>query len=431
MSVFSQNDFLQLFVGASPVAISTGAISTLNDGEIGLFTPSGTRLTEANAATEDEFIIVQGRASGEIPYVTGSIKKADLVASKCTVKVYSAATEQLDYIGYNGTDGAIDVLDDNLYYIRLHIDQSKTSNHGGIYVKHGVYKSDATGATQGEIAAGLTENLIKNFKKEPYRMIKFERVVSNAGTATSGGTAAVVYGSKFVTITESAGAAADAGKYNADAASIVAGDYIRIGGTATTVGVYKVTATSGVGTATAILTLDVPYQGASDSAVAAASMEVVTAANAATSDFGIKLTAVAQPWTLGAIKYNKLKFKTLLEDFGTTTVTNSTASSPGSGEYEQMAELEWFAQGNEGQIYRDTVPSLPARADVVDTNYDQIVLTVHSTRNGTLNSDTARKEYVLAIPNSTPAYAQTGTADDITDVLEVLIWGSANGNFTI
>jgi hypothetical protein len=431
MPVFSQNDFLQLFVGATPVAITTGGISTLNDGEIGLFTPSGTRLTEATAATATEFIIVQGRGSSEVKLLSGIIKKADLVAAKCTRKVYAAATEQVDYIGYNGTDGAIDVLDDNLYYIRLHLDQSKTSNHGGVYVKHGVYKSNPTSATQGEIAAGLISSLISNFKKEPYRLIKFERVISDAGVATSGGTAAVVYGSKFVTISESAGAAADAGKYNADAASITAGDYIRIGGTATTSPVYKVVATSGVGTATAILTLDVPYQGATNSAVAAASMEVVTEALASAADFGIKLTAVEQPWILGAIHYNKLKFKTLLEDFGVTTVTNSTASSPGVGEYEQMAELEWFAQGNEGTIYRKTVPTFVPKADVVDTNYDQIVLTVHSTRNGMLNSDTAKKEYILAIPNSTPAFAQSGTADDITDVLEVLIWGSTNGNFTI
>ncbi len=63
MATFSNKDFTQLFIGAAATK-TTGAISTLNDGEIGLFTPSGTRLTESNAATATEFKVVeQARSS--------------------------------------------------------------------------------------------------------------------------------------------------------------------------------------------------------------------------------------------------------------------------------------------------------------------------------------------------------------------------------
>ena len=47
---------------------------------------------------------------------------------------------------------------------------------------------------------------------------------------------------------------------------------------------------------------------------------------------------------------------------------------------------------------------------------------------GSVVSGPISKSYMLAIPDTAPNYAIAGTADDITDVLEVLIWGSANGN---
>ena len=81
MATFSNKDFTQLFIGGAATK-TTGAISTLNDGEIGLFTPSGTRLTESNAATATEFVIVQGRGTSEVKIISTTIKKANLVSAK-------------------------------------------------------------------------------------------------------------------------------------------------------------------------------------------------------------------------------------------------------------------------------------------------------------------------------------------------------------
>lgn len=429
-----QKDIQLAFVGKTPVAKTTGAISTLNDGEIGLFTPAGTRLTEASAATATQFIIVQGRGSSNPPIVSGIINKADI--TRANRKAYVAPTEQLDYIGYNGSSGSLDVINDNLYYVRLHLNQFLSGNHGGLYIKNGVYQSPVTGTTQETIAAGLHQSLVNNFLREPERQIRFERVCSNAGAAntiTAGADAThytFTYGSKFVVGTDSAGLAMRGS--DEVVATTVAGDYLRVG-TAVTDPVYKIVAvTDGTGTTPAgtpmIIELDVPYQGTTTS-IAIGSTEYITAALAAVADFGIKLIGQELKFQLPNIHYKKCSWTTTLEKFGTTTVTKSTTASRGTGAYEDMAEVEWFTQGNEGEFYRTPAPYVIApRAVVSDQGYDQIDLEVVSTdHKSSLISTTAPKLYTLIIPNTTPAFADGGTADDITDVLEVLVYGSATG----
>lgn len=419
MPAFSQRDITLLFVGKTPVAKTTGAISTLNDGEIGLFTPSGTRLTEANAATATEFIIVQGRGSAPAVH-SGTIVKADLVAAACKRKVYVAPVEQVDYIGFNGTSGAIEVIDDNLYYIRLNLDQSRTSNHGGQYIKYGAYRSPLTGTTQGTVAYSLVNSIIGNFSRERDQLIKAERVHNNAGSATTAatGTLTAALGSKYV--------AATGATITTD---FQVGSLVRFG-TAVTDPVYKIVTVTDNG-ATGELELDVPYQGTSGT-FAAGAAEFITPALEAAGDYGIKLTGVEQTWSLPGLHYKKTIWKTLIDDFGTTTVTNSVAGNPGNGTYEQMAELEWFTQGNEGDPYRNSLPGvITPRAVVSDQGYDQINLRVVSKDFYPVGHTSAYKEYHLVIPNTTPAFADGGTADDITDVLEVLVFGTANGNFAI
>jgi len=437
MPVKNLKDCELLFIGAAATK-TTGDPSTLNDGEIGLFTPSGTRLTESNAATEKEFVIMQGRGTTETKLTSGTIKKANIKVAKR--KVYVAATEQLDYIGYNGTSGALEAIDDNLYTVRLSLDQTLTSNHGGQYLKRGTYISPASGTTQALVAAGITDSLVKNFKREPERQIRFERVHSNAGAANTitGGTDAThytfTYGSKYVVGTDSAGVAMN-GTDEVNA-TVVAGDYIR-SGTAVTDAVYKiVTVTSGTGTTPAgtpmQLELDIPFQGATVSLAIDSGTEYITAALAAAGDFGIKMTGIALTWSLPKIHYRKSKWITNIDNFGTALVTKNTAATLGNGAYEQIAEWEWFLQGNEGEIYRSGYPmTFTPRNEAANNGYDIIHLEVTDSQDGTISSSKAMKKYTIALPATAPNYAVAGTADDITDVLEVLFTGTADGSLAI
>lgn len=401
MAAFNTKDITLLFVGGAATK-TTGGIDTLNDKEIGLFTPAGTRLTEANAATSDEFIIVQ-KVSGATNVVSGTIKKADI--KKATRKAYVAPTEQVDYIGFNGTSGSLDVINSNTYFIRLGLNQGLTSNHGGLYLKHGVYISDAT-CTEKEVAAGLTASLIANFSRETDKAIKFERVINNT-LVTLAETYSPVYGSKYVAAS--------------GAVTAAVGDAFRFG-TAVTDPTYLVTAVDSVNN---IVTLDVPYQGTSTTGA------TVEAAAPSTYNWGIKLTGRALPFTTGKIHYAKSQWKTTIEGFTSTTITNSVGASSGSGYESAVKELEWFCQNFEGDFYTIGEPNLFPRRSLVSGNYDFIVLETVENYQGSIVSGPINKTYMIAIPETAPNYAIAGTANDITDVLEVLAFGSATGALAI
>lgn len=402
MATFTEKDKMSVFIGVPGTAATTGNISTLTSGEVGIFNRSKTtRLTEAAAKAGGVFTMVEGKGT-DTPFTSDVINSNSVV--KVSRAVAAAAVEKVDYIGYNTTAGAIEAINDNLYIVRLHIDQSITANQGGIFVKHGQYKSDAT-ATQVEIANGLVESFINNFSREAEKFATFERVTSSTVTASTSGDFTVVNGSKYVT------AATDV-----DNGGAVAGDYLVLGGVA-----YKVIAFN-VGGAE-VAELDIPYQGASGT-VTDANSSFITVANAAAGDWGIKLTGKALKFTVGKFNYRKANWVTTLQSFGTSTLTESAGANPGVGTYEQAAELEFFYKGNDGEYFRSGQPNI-FNAPVVTvpgTTYDAIIIDV-AENGGNTTVNKRQKQYMILIPNTTPNWADGGTADDITDVLEDLLEG--------
>ena len=136
MSTFSQKDIQLLFIGAAANKTSS-TIAAMNDGEIGIFTPAGARVTEATAATVEKFIIVKKTANGGIPLVSSVIKKDDI--KRAFRKAYTAATNQVQTIGYDGSTGAIVAASNTEFHIRLSLRANYTDNHGGLYLKHAFY----------------------------------------------------------------------------------------------------------------------------------------------------------------------------------------------------------------------------------------------------------------------------------------------------
>lgn len=407
MSSFSQKDIQLLFVGGSAAA-TTGAINAMNDGEIGIFTPAGVRVTEATAATVEKFMIVKKTPNGGVPLVSPVINKNDI--KRIARKVYVPSAEQVSTIGYDGANGAIEAINDNQYHVRISLRQGYISNHGGLYLKHGFYKSDIS-ATQYEVACNLLADLGANFSKEAEKVIMFEMLLNAAGVVTTG-TVSVVNGSKAVTTT-------------------VPGDFqvggaLRLG-TATTAATYKIVSIVGN-----ILTLDTKVTAATQTfAIGAA--KSITAANAIASTCGIRATGIASKHVLGKLHGDLMPniFDISLENFGTTPNVLVTKASAGNGTQKQVQELEWFCQGNEGDFHRIGEPNLiTARKEAVG-NYDLIDISVEELYTGSITVGPIKKEFTLAIPETAPAYAVAGTADDITDVLEVLYAGAVNGSLTV
>ncbi len=416
-------EYLQIG-GTANKETSVGTINAMNTGEIGVFTPEGVRITEATAVTSASarFIIATKLADGTIVR-SPEYKKADIVSA--TRKVYTAGTVQTDYIGYNGTSGSIDVVNDNLYKINIQVQELLRSNSDGRKVKFGVYKSSAT-ATQAEIASALTKSLYQNFEREAEQFIKFTMLGDNAGTAVGDGSDTVVgnAGSIKVVITVTGGTGF----------AIAAGDYFRAG-TAVTDPIYKVTSSTVTGTSGGTLTLDYPLQAAVN--LVGNTAEFITAANAATMNCGIKMVGQALSFKAGKFNDEVAMWETQLVGFEDTTTTfKSTAATRGSGTVNQLKQMEWMLQGFEGEHSREPfsttfTPRTNTDASVAGGGYDLIRIAFESKDTVGFQSVISPQSIILALPATAPNYAVTGTADDLTDVLECLAFGSANGNLAI
>jgi hypothetical protein len=414
MATFNSREIQKLFVGGL-AGNATAAIDAMPAGEIGIFTPGGTRITAASAATEDRFVIVQSRGAGQAPLRSGVIDKTK-VQFKANARLYAAATQMIDAFGFNGSTGSIEAINDNLYMTNYNLSQELVSNHGGLYLKHGVYKSSLA-ATQAEIATGLAGSIINNFSREPERILYPEVLLNVAGTGAAGFTTLdVVQGSKIVVT-------------NNTFTSLVAGDYIRINAGVTNACYLVVNNTPGTGT-TRIIELAYAYQGAT-ATVAVANVIRITAAQAATADAGVRATGVSPSFVVGKMSNRVIRWVTTLRDFGTTTYTVLQVANEGNGTERQVQELEWFTQGNEGDFLRMGEPNIfPSRAEAAGI-YDLIHINTTELYTGSITSGPIKQEFTLAIPEATPTYALTATTNGITNVLEVLIYGATNGNLSV
>lgn len=436
----------RVFIGGNPAAVTTSNLTSTfvaNTGELGIFTPEGIRLVQGSGSTgalnaaNKQFIIAQSRgASGEPKLlVSDVIDKSKIVSA--TVKNYTAATEQVDYIGYNGSTGSIEVNANELYFIEILLEEFITSEHDGRYIKHGQYNSNST-STQETIAFELTKSLINNFSREPKPLIRFERVNNAAATntdlaalGTPTGDLSVVYGSQYITVASST-------------ASLTVGDYVRFSASATealTDSAYEITEI----TSATVFKIDVPYQGTTNSAYDDAFVHLIPSASVG-ANFGLKLTGIAQPWSLERKFYKKVRWTTNLvndDSFGATAVTKSVGATEGSGEYRQVAELERFFQRNDNDNYRIGEPNLfsprnDADSAVLGSGYDLIQIVYNQVENVGFVDNVSPKVLTLCIPHAglssatSPIYSIASTANDITDVLEELVYNvAANASLSL
>lgn len=431
--MYTQRNVGYLQIGGTVTGFSARA-TAINDllvGEVGVFTPEGVLMTEALAATEDRFVVATKQADGVV-VKSPVYRKADIASAKRLV--YAAETAQVDYIGYNGTSGSIEAINNNLYKIDIQVQELLRSNTDGRKVKFGFYQSDSS-ATQAEIAIGLAGSLIYNFDREPEKFITFKAICNDALAAGEDfdETISVVNGSKVI-------ANADATPTYNTGTALAVGDFIRFGATTTsavalTDDVYEVKSISG-----ANITLDRPVQLASGDYVTGSNYtQVIPAADGASADWGIVMTGASLSFTAGKFNAEVARWESQLKDFGTTSVDlMSTAASPGSGTVNQVAQMEWFYQGNEGEYHREGFstlfsPRANTNPSVAGSGYDLFALTFNSTDNISFQKNVSPQVLYIAAPaDSTGAnYLLTATADDVTDVLEVLAFGSANGNLAV
>jgi len=279
------------------------------------------------------------------------------------VGLQAAETQQLDYVGYNGVSGALDTLASNIYTIRLNILDKTTAGFMQQKIKEGFYKSNASAAsyTQQAVARGLVTSLIANYSRETEQDIVFERINGGAqDNALATSTVSVTKGSKYITCSEDM------------TALILATTILRFGATGAGVApCYVVVGHDGGATTARVYELDVPWQGATNAAFAAASFESVTEGA-----WGVKLQGVDREYVTGKFPSN-VNFWVTQIDFGdlAAAVVTSTAAYPGVGTSQQLGMLEKELQSDENQ-YRRHAESYPVdRVDIAQgTLYDVFVI---------------------------------------------------------
>lgn len=331
--------------------------------------------TDKSAATT-KFRIANKLAGGQVIYSPFFVPASSTLSSD----TYSANTQQVTYFGFNGSSGSLGTIVSGNVYI-LHVELKETAPMVGTSPLLRTVAWEATAATQYNVATGLDEIFDKQFSNDPYQRIKVERVNSASGTDTSGGVFSVTEGSTSVTTVESSGGANDAAKYDTDSSTITTGDIIRFSSATEDDSdpVYKVTAITGGGTASATITLDRPYKGDTDASYAANAVSVI--ASASEGNYGLKFTGLNRFADIDfdpvTDYFSLVNFKVNSDDFDSNAETTyDTAAAQGSGTYYQVAQLEVYAGMNEyAGRFIEGYPPTKYRSEADSSNtYDTIVI---------------------------------------------------------
>ena len=327
--MLAQNNVTHIYVGSN-TALSTAQAPTVAR-TMGI-KRLGERLCDATAlGAGDGFQVLYADKAGKLQ-VSPVLYWNDLVSKRKLAATSDAA--QVVAIGYNGTSGAIETNNGGEYLVTIGWkDGTKMFNKR--QYKYGQYTADAS-ATQYEIVNGIQTSLLATLKKDPYTMFKVEKINSGAQlNAMASATAAVVNGSKIVTLSED------------ESVTCPDGSFIRFGTSgAGTAPVYKVIDITSNGLT---ITLDQPYQGATET-LAHTSVETLTEGN-----WGLLITAMDsnKPFELGKWEFNPLRFDVGLSvDFGATPTTVVTSPAKGVGTYKSIATIEWELVGNRREAFR-------------------------------------------------------------------------------
>ena len=194
-------------------------ISDLAAGEIAVISLSGKVIDSTEVANHPKFKIGYKQTDG-------TLNISDVIDIKTVhgmkgVKA-AAAKEQISYLGFNGTSGAIDLIEDNIYLLSLAFFDQSIDGSGEMYRRYGVHTT-TNNPTQVEVVNGLVANLVDNFKYETDWRVKCERVSKEAGNAAGTAVDSITFtkGSKYFTATNIDDATTNA--------AMAIGDAIRVG----------------------------------------------------------------------------------------------------------------------------------------------------------------------------------------------------------
>lgn len=403
----TSKDVRYYFVGNYTGATGLGggetlsAYDDLSDGEMAVVNVDNVVMNSSNVGSNslaDQHGVRIAFRSGSNLYFTPYMKSGNVLAYDGVST--SAEQEQITYIGYNGSGNSIDTIANNVYVPRIDFWNEGRQGFNTPYVKTTAYKS-GDNPTQLNVAINIANGLQASFNQGRLigqdKAVKTEVVSSASGAALSGttGDITVTKGSQWIS------AASDID------GEMSVGDLWRAGDT-TSDPVYKILSFD---TSNDNAKIDRPFEGDSQT-FTASSTDYITASNAASADFGVKLTGIARKFTdPKKHHYEKVKFDVGLDGWGNTEVTYDQAAQLGIGVYEDVAEAEYLYQGNEGNPYRGDFMHTTARKDATEGNtYNLLTMRFYN------DQETSSVSYVRSPMEITLAFKSgyvSGQAPDV------------------
>jgi hypothetical protein len=337
---------------ALPAAGTVITDANLADGAVVLVDIGLRRLNAAAFAAlvnGDQFMIVQGKGAG-VPLMKTPVMTVGHYTT--SLKEHVPAQQQITVIGSTGTANSLPSANDTSYYIKIRKNDNDAANRSQPTDIFGQFKTDGS-ATQSEVAFGLAGNMIANLDKEALGTngyILCEVLIDTAAGAntefgalgTPTGNLAVTNGSKVVTMTATA--------------SLAAGDYFRVAGSATEAVTDPVYRIETVDSATQI-TLDIPYQGDTAAALDDDWVHLIPSATGLADNFGIRLTGIEADFDVARDRnYFVNRFTATFSDED-IVVTHTQGARTGVGTWQQASIDEYMSWGYEGMNDLIAVPA--------------------------------------------------------------------------
>ena len=399
------------------VSIGDGAttgtsIATIKKGDLLFVDKFGNAITTAAAAgnlTKLDTVKIASCAYDGIPIYSGDITGA--LTQGYVGQDFVDKSEQVTYLGFNGTNGAgIESNAGTVYRLKAIIHDDYRIGQRQTVVE----ASYATGASA--TAEELAYNIAFIFGQKEYghnyaeNFVKLERVSDGTFLALTNN-ASVANGSKTVTST---------------AHSLTGTGFIRIGGTAASVPVYGYTVIDAN-----TLELDVEYQGLTNGALLAANIGGLSTIT----KWGFKLTGLEINSNIERAgndpldNYEWVNFQGIFgeqEDAAPDAYVAeeyTTKGSVGQGYWKQVSESEQNSRYERGvSSPRMYYSQIPINITAVGTGYGSVVIE-HNEETGSFASEVARQRMTTEIYLPTGSDQATNTGDNFLAILNAYFDG--------
>lgn len=198
-----ENSASYLFVANTAIGSYT-TVATMPNGSFAIVNDAGTVQTGAITSSTSTYRVVMKTAQGKVIY------SPHFQGTKMSFKDYTAYdghVEQVSFLGYNGSTGAMDASAGQTFKLRIFLEWTKSVlNNSALILEVPFYTTDATQRT---LVDGLFDGVVALMNRQPYTYLRVNRVsdLASMSAFATANMALVTKGSQTVAVYTKATAA--------------------------------------------------------------------------------------------------------------------------------------------------------------------------------------------------------------------------------